>query len=945
MNKSDSTGTGTIDNVPLLSIDLKDRMDVIVVAISLDGEIIYFNRKAEEVIGYKKEEVLRRDAFEIFLPGEYKNIIFQLFEKLKSPGDEDGFMLETDVLTKPGRKRFVRWHYTPIQDKNERLTGILCAGIDETEKDLMLKVAKMATAATDMDQMIRSFMDIISGTLNLRMIRVSLFCDEKYTPFERTNIYPDCQIRKRDGLRLRAGAKNRDEVQPYHREGLQIRDMHRFIPLQVAEDMIGALEFAPHDHISFKNDDIDLLRSLCNIISANIIRINNSYDKKALDNVYNEERFEELMKNASSGIAVVNASDLKFLKANDTFLRLTGTRNAGGKKVEEVFRGLEGSGVVDRMNEALLTRRPCGGKYLKPLKGRKPPVYHVYDHIPIIRDDGRISSIVTVIYESVGSHERSIDPIKRNISKAEELNATISQITDGVAICDVDGNILKMNNELCKVFRMREEDLKDKCIYDVIMFMRPGSISGKPLNKRQLALYRAVRTRNPVKNVMSTIRVFSGSKRLVNTSATPFYDENGKLAGAIAIFRDVTVKDAVFGIGNLMVDIRNIDDLIEESVDIILNALELKTLWFYIYDPLDGELKLKVIKGDFDNTCPLPPRERPDIMNPDLLSRACVEGRTLLIKNYRQCASVRAFDPLAKKRSIRSIASIPLSAAGNLIGVLVAATGDDRAIEEDQLSEITRLSNQLALGISKLTSDQELINSKERAEMYVELLCRDINSINRSSMAILEDVKKISYIKEKDKALVEKLLENLGKSIKIVDGVKNIQQVQRSELSMQYYDLHDVISECISSIEPVQEKRLSVSYNGKPGSFVYASPQIKEIFMNIFDNAIKHSDQDVNVKVDIVRIEEDERTYHRISIEDDGRGIPGELKDRLFQKMVPGSKKAAGKGLGLLMVRTFTEKFGGRVWVEDRIDGDHTKGCRFVVLIPENKSLEFGDEL
>jgi signal transduction histidine kinase len=39
-------------------------------------------------------------------------------------------------------------------------------------------------------------------------------------------------------------------------------------------------------------------------------------------------------------------------------------------------------------------------------------------------------------------------------------------------------------------------------------------------------------------------------------------------------------------------------------------------------------------------------------------------------------------------------------------------------------------------------------------------------------------------------------------------------------------------------------------------------------------------------------------------------------------------------GLGLYIVKTLVESYGGRVWVEDRVAGDHTKGARFVVMLP-----------
>jgi signal transduction histidine kinase len=58
------------------------------------------------------------------------------------------------------------------------------------------------------------------------------------------------------------------------------------------------------------------------------------------------------------------------------------------------------------------------------------------------------------------------------------------------------------------------------------------------------------------------------------------------------------------------------------------------------------------------------------------------------------------------------------------------------------------------------------------------------------------------------------------------------------------------------------------------------------------------------------------------------------LKSIIFTRFQRGKSKASGRGLGLYLVKTLVEDFGGKVWVEDRMPGDSTKGSRFVILLP-----------
>jgi signal transduction histidine kinase len=103
---------------------------------------------------------------------------------------------------------------------------------------------------------------------------------------------------------------------------------------------------------------------------------------------------------------------------------------------------------------------------------------------------------------------------------------------------------------------------------------------------------------------------------------------------------------------------------------------------------------------------------------------------------------------------------------------------------------------------------------------------------------------------------------------------------------------------------------------------------------NIIHNAIKHSTGPLTTDIHLSTARVGDHKYALVAIEDDGRGIPDDLKSRLFSRSGHNNAKATGRGLGLHLVRTLVEDFRGKVWVEDRVWGDPAKGTRFVIMLP-----------
>jgi signal transduction histidine kinase len=71
-----------------------------------------------------------------------------------------------------------------------------------------------------------------------------------------------------------------------------------------------------------------------------------------------------------------------------------------------------------------------------------------------------------------------------------------------------------------------------------------------------------------------------------------------------------------------------------------------------------------------------------------------------------------------------------------------------------------------------------------------------------------------------------------------------------------------------------------------------------------------------------------------LSVEDEGNGVPEELREAIFQPFRQGPDApdhAPGVGVGLTLVRRFAELHGGRAWVQDRQGG----GAAFRVWLPD----------
>jgi len=127
-----------------------------------------------------------------------------------------------------------------------------------------------------------------------------------------------------------------------------------------------------------------------------------------------------------------------------------------------------------------------------------------------------------------------------------------------------------------------------------------------------------------------------------------------------------------------------------------------------------------------------------------------------------------------------------------------------------------------------------------------------------------------------------------------------------------------------------------IAYSESPdakGARVSGDPdELRAAFSNLFDNAVKYSDEEVRVSVSVSAID-DKRVAVRVV--DKGIGIPSAQLKRIFKRFyrVPGRfmARVKGTGLGLFIVHSVVQKHGGRVYAES---GGLGHGSTFTIQLP-----------
>jgi PAS domain S-box-containing protein len=146
-------------------------------------------------------------------------------------------------------------------------------------------------------------------------------------------------------------------------------------------------------------------------------------------------------------------------------------------------------------------------------------------------------------------------------------------------------------------------------------------------------------------------------------------------------------------------------------------------------------------------------------------------------------------------------------------------------------------------------------------------------------------------------------------------------------------DIPAMIRRLVASSEALTGR--SVEIDTEPVTIAVDQAKVERMVENLLANVARHT-EDAGVWIRVAA----QDGGALISVDDEGTGVPDDLKEKIFVPFSrgPGAADLPGSGIGLSLVAGFAELHGGRAWVEDRPG----RGASFRVFLPD--APDSGDE-
>jgi PAS domain S-box-containing protein len=561
--------------------------------------------------------------------------------------------------------------------------------------------------------------------------------------------------------------------------------------------------------------------------------------------------------------------------------------------------------------------------------------------------------------------------VEENLRNSEErLRVLFEEAPDAYYLCDLKGYFVDGNKAAEEVTGYGREELVGKSFLKLNL-LSPSQMAkaaailarnalGKASGPDELILNRRDGTRIPVEIRTNPVKISGrtlilGLARDISQRQLAEEETRQKVAELAAINEIGLAVGANIGLDAVLMTIY-------QQVSKLMDTQDFR---IRLFDPDTHALRsaFKMKKGQ---------RQEPSLKRPAVHGRSefvVRTGKPLLLRNM---TPEKYHDMgIPTQSPVPSFAGVPIISSGKVIGVLSVRNWErGEAHSEKHLDVLTAVASQAAASIENarlFEQAQREIADRIRAEkekLAIEVQLRrsqKLESIGTLASGVAHEVNNpltgvINYAELlKDRVTADERATEFAEAI-ISEG-NRIATIVRNLLSFARQDesdysparIIDIVTDSLSLLHAVLLKNLIDVQLDVPESLPKVncrSQQIQQVLVNLITNAQsslneRYPEYDENKILSISAFAyDDEGMWLRITVEDNGTGIPEELRSRIFDPFFTSKSRDQGTGLGLAVSHGIVTEHHGNISMESS-EGEYT---RFHVDLPlqqpESPSVE-----
>jgi PAS domain S-box-containing protein len=486
------------------------------------------------------------------------------------------------------------------------------------------------------------------------------------------------------------------------------------------------------------------------------------------------------------------------------------------------------------------------------------------------------------------------------------FRALLDAAPDGIVVCDAQGVLVLVNGEAERMFGYGRDELVGQSI-DLLI---PEHV--RPRHHHHLSSYTSEpRTRPMGSSLDLRARRKDGVEFPVEISLSPFEAEVGLLI--IAGIRDVT-------------DRRQLEREKRRATAYLLSAMEAVQEAFLLFDENDRVMMVNSAARE--------------LLGP--VGDAPISGRTF--EDLLRASIAAGVDDLGGE-SAESWYARRLAYHQNPSGVLDLRTRNGRSI---RITERRTADHGTVTMVADISDDvqraDDLRRARVQAEAASEAKSEFLSSMSHELRTPLNAILGFAQLLERDRKqpLSERQLERLSHVLRggehllrLIDDVLDLSRIESGRLlvSSEPVEIAAVLAEVIHTLEPMASRaRIQLVPPVVPSQtppVIADRTRLAQVLMNLGSNAIKYGKVDGHVAF---RTEPGSRSV-RITVIDNGIGIPDDKRDRIFDPFQRAGQEAGpieGTGIGLTISRRLAELMRGSVGFRSQLG----EGSEFWIELP-----------